>query len=122
MSTDLDKVLANATVRPAEELAKQVRAPRNQGTPLDEQVWDSYANEQPMEITPVPQDQAQAVKRMLEKSARYLTRTEEREIKVSVKIVPIGRGKVTVQFLAREPMMTGARMYRAMGKVPQRRR
>lgn len=101
------------TVRPAKDpMRPPMRQPRNQGTPFDDTVWKSYQSGDPFEVTPVPAEDALTIKRTLEKSARFLTRTKRVEVKVSVQTIPIDDATVTIRFFARPPWNTGARAYR----------
>jgi hypothetical protein len=123
MSTDLSKMLKKVKIQPAVEDLRPTRAPRNQGVPeLDPDVWKAYETGQPYDIGPVPDDYFHELKLALQKSARYLTRVNETDVRVTVQKIDLGDGTIRVRFEAHPPKLKGTAVVRARELSEERKR
>lgn len=111
---DLADILAGATIEPAPEDVRPTRVARNQGVPeLDPDVWKSFESGQRYIIGPVDASHAHTVKLALQKSARYLSRIHDTDVRVTVDYVRMGGGQVRVRFTAHAPLLKGVAARRA---------
>lgn len=105
---DLGDILAGATIEPAPDDVRPTRVPRNQGVPeLDPDVWKAFESGQRYLIGPVDGAYAHRVKLALQKSARYLSRIHDTDVRVTVDYVKLGGGRVRVRFAAHAPLLKG---------------
>ncbi len=110
---EFDDILRGAEIRPAPDDSRPSRKPRNQGVPeLDPDVWKSFQTGQEYDISPVDVDYAHPLKLALQKSARYLTRIHETEVRVTVHTIRLDAEHVVVRFIAHPPKMLGAAIAR----------
>lgn len=123
MNAELGKMLKKVKIQPATEDLRPTRAPRNTGVPeLDPDVWKAYETAQPYDIGPVPEDYFHELKLALQKSARYLTRVNETDVRVTVEKISLGNGTVRVRFQAHPPKLKGTAVVRAKEEAEARRR
>lgn len=125
MSTnpELSDLLKTVKIAPAKPDLRPTRVPRNQGVPeLDPDVWKSFETGQAFDIGPVDEDYAHGIKLALQKSARYLSRENETDVRVTVQNIKLDSGKVRVRFEAHAPKLKGTAVLKAREEAAARRR
>lgn len=127
-ATNYDPAKAGFRVS-AEPIRRKPRQPSSRPQPKPryaDSVWWSFENGTPLEVT-VPTRAVDDTVRLLKRSARYLERNREVEVRVQISVEPVldGEGqpvkpaKSTVKFLGHKPWLLGRRIAKEAAEAPE---